>query len=76
MKFNCDSKQWANLLEFGLDFNNSTNTKFDFSKMCKKFGGAYLSYLESAYKAKEKMNDFDFCRTNGEIPIAFLEKIK
>lgn len=76
MKFSCDSKQWTNLLEFGLDFNNSGNTKFDFSKMCKKFGSAYLSYLESAYKIKEEMNDFDFCGINGGIPIGFLEKIK
>lgn len=70
-------KDWNRLLDKGLCYNGETNINYEFSKMTKLFGLAYIEYLKAAYKAKEILSDEDFCRLNGSIPIKFLEnKIK
>ena len=68
-------ENWNRLLGEGLDFSDSNlNTKFDFGKMSKKFGLAYIDYLQVAYQAKDEMSDENFCLINGSVPLVFLNK--
>ena len=79
MKFNCSTEEWNRFVEEGMpkDFDDiGSNVIYDFDKMTKKFGIAYLSYLEAAYAAKDTMTDEEFCKINGNIPIKFLDKIR
>lgn len=79
MKFDCSIEEWNRFVEEGMskDFDEiGSNVKYDFDKMTKKFGRAYLSYLEAAYLAKANMSDEEFCKINGNVPIKFLERIK
>ena len=76
MKFECTSKEWERFVKVGLLYtSDDSNVKYDFNKMTKKFGIAYLSYLEAAYECKDSMTDEDFCKLNGNVPINFLEKL-
>ncbi len=50
------------------------NFEEDFNKLSKKWGIAYLSFLEASYLSKDSMSDEDFCKMNGNVPISFIEK--
>ena len=69
--FKCTDKEWTRFVEEGLVEVEESNTKYDFKKMCKKFGLAYLHYLEITYKIKDTMTDEEFRKINGNIPSKF-----
>lgn len=67
---------WNRLVTEGLVFDKDSNTKEDFGKMSKKFGLAYIYYIEGAYSIKDELTDEEFCRLNGNVPMKFMEKFK
>ena len=68
-------EDWNRLLNDGLDYSDSnSNTKGDFGKLSKKFGLAFIAYLQAAYQAKDEMSVDEFCRINGGIPLGFFVK--
>lgn len=79
---NREIEDWNRFVREGMpaDFDDiGSNVIADFSKMCKKFGKAYLDYLKIAYSCKgddSDMTDAEFCRINGNIPVPFFEKMK
>lgn len=69
------SQAWSRFAEEGLLYEESgSNTRYDFTKMCKKFGKPYIDYLIAAYSAKDDMTNDEFCTLNGQVPVSFLEK--
>lgn len=76
-KFNCkDVDEWNKFVRNGLIENQETNLTNDFPKSSKRFGLAFLSYLEAAYLAKDEMSDEEFCKINGDVPTKFLNRFK
>lgn len=72
-----DQKGWKDLVTNGLqEFDGSSNVRYDFTKMSKRFGKYYLDYLSAAYSAKDEMPDSEFQEINGNIPDSFMSKLK
>lgn len=69
-------QDWNRLVKEGFSFDGNSNTKEEFGKMSKKFGLAFIFYVEAAYSIKDEMTDEEFCKLNGNVPAKFLEKFK
>lgn len=76
---NSDIEGWNRFVTEGLVPDNDEQvTRWDFTKMTKRFGKAYIEYLQAAYQALEgSMSDSEFCKYNGNVPQPFfLNKVK
>ena len=51
------SEDWSRLINEGLNFNGQTNTKYNFGAMSKRFGLAYIYYLNLAWIIKDNLTN-------------------
>lgn len=67
---------WDNFLK-AIDWeSNTSNFKYDFKIMSKKYGMAYIEYCKAMYNAnKDIQSDDEFCQMNGNMPIGFFNKV-
>ena len=66
---------WARLVSEGLQEDGDSNVRLPFKKMSKKFGLAYIEYLQAAWKANAGcLTEDEFCEINGGVPRGFFDK--
>jgi hypothetical protein len=65
---------WRQLVTEGLTYNSETNTTRPFGLMSKRFGRAWIDYIQAAWEARDELSDEEFCRLNGDVPLTFIEK--
>lgn len=78
-KLNCSQEDWSRFCAAA--FSDDSDWTMDFTKLSKKHGRAYMEYLRASWWTNEKLGgsltDEEWCRTNGNVPLKFLEdKIK
>ena len=48
----CRPQDWSRLAQTGLCTTGTTNTRWPFARMCRRYGRAYLDYLDASWQAK------------------------
>jgi|TARA_R110000824_G_scaffold291588_4_gene480113 hypothetical protein len=68
---------WDNFIANVMDPESDTsNFKFSFKIMSKKYGQAYIVFCRAMWEANEGvMSEDEFMAMNGEMPRAFFEKV-
>jgi hypothetical protein len=66
---------WDNFIT-SMDFESPTsNFKFEFPMMTKKYGQAYMEFCKAAWSANDGiMTEEEFMKMNGNMPKSFFEK--
>lgn len=72
-RFKTTNKEWDRFIK-SIDLSLDDPFHEGFDKLSKKYGVAYLSYLEASYEAKDQLSDEEFCNINGKVPIEFVIK--
>ena len=69
-------RAWDNFLD-AVDFESDTsNFKYDFKVMTKKYGQAFMFYCINAWEINNDiMSEEEFCDINGNIPESYFKKI-
>jgi hypothetical protein len=62
------------MLKEGLSYDGQTNVVHPFETMSRKFGRAFIDYLEAAWLARDDLSEEEFCRLNGGVTPAFIER--
>ncbi len=52
-----------------------SNVKFSFVVLTKKYGRAYIQYLQATWEAADSMGEAEFIAINGDIPYSFFKKV-
>ena len=70
-------KAWDNFMSNAIDIeSNSSNFKFDFNVLSKKYGQAYISFCKAMWVANENvMTEVEFINMNGKMPKGFFDKV-
>lgn len=66
---------WKLLVQQGLCYDGGGNTTLPFAGMSKRYGKAYIVYLQAAYQAKGELTDNEFCEINGNVPASLIDKL-
>ena len=68
---------WDNFIENAMDLESDTsNFKYPFNVMSKKFGQAYIVFCKSMWEANGGvMNEDEFMSMNGGMPRVFFERV-
>ena len=66
---------WENFMT-SFDFeSNTSNFKYEFALMTKKYGQAYIEFCREMWKANEGiMTEEEFMKMNGNMPRVFFDK--
>jgi len=66
---------WNRFVKEGLVIDGESNVVAPFKKMSKRFGLAYIQYLQAAWQANgDCMTAAEFCVINGDVPKGFFDK--
>lgn len=70
-------EQWNRFVKEALcNFDEcSSNLRFPFSTLTKKYGLAYIEYCRAAWKASDNISAEEFAFINGNMPQGFFEKV-
>jgi|TARA_R110000782_G_scaffold22312_1_gene59322 hypothetical protein len=71
------SDAWSKFINDAMDPDSDTsNFKYDFKVISKKYGQAYIVFCKEMWKANEGvMTEDEFIKMNGNMPRAFFDKI-
>ena len=69
-----ETAAWNRFCKEAFDLDGETNFIFDFAKLTKKYGKAYIYYLRLAYLIKFNLSDEEFCKFT-HCTLDFLKKI-
>ena len=54
--------------------SDTSNFKYDFTHMTKKYGRAYITFCQAMWQANEGVQtEEEFCKMNGNMPMKFFE---
>ena len=67
---------WENFMK-SVDFESDTsNFKFEFKIMTKKYGQAYMEWCRNYWECNEGVQtEEEFCKMNANMPMSYFEKV-
>lgn len=70
-----ETDDWNRFVKEGLTTDGPSNVTGQFKTLTKKYGKAYISYLQAAWAANEGcLTEEEFCELNGDVPKGFFDK--